>query len=114
MKVLCARSSLHLNHFTFQNIRVLVNFGSRPFRYQEANQRPSQESLQSMSMEEIRSNFQQLPFCEYSDHDGLGYVSDERRQLASDSETEGKIEDCFEVCQRRIRALKVQASIIIF
>ena len=54
---------------------MLVNFGSRTFRYQEANnQRSSQESIQSMSMEEVRANLAELPFCDCSESDELEEV----------------------------------------
>lgn len=75
---------------------MLVNLGTRAFRYQEANQRHSQETLQSLSMEEIRSNFEQLPFYECSEQEELEYTSDERRGITSDSEGESK-------CQENLR-----------
>lgn len=51
---------------------MLVNLGSRTFRYQEANnQRPSQESIESISAEEVRASLAELPFCDCSESDDL-------------------------------------------
>ena len=56
-----------------------MNLGSRSFRYQEANsQRTSQESIQSISVEEVRANLAELPFCDCSE-------SDEQDEIIVDS-----------------------------
>ena len=67
---------------------MLVNLGSRTFRYQEANeQRSSHESIQSMSMEEVRANLTELPFCDCSESDEQEEIIDDLRS----GENEGKV-----------------------
>ncbi|XP_028400510.1 probable E3 ubiquitin-protein ligase HECTD4 [Dendronephthya gigantea] len=67
-------------HIQKKNIRVLVNFGSRSFRYQEANsQRVSQESIESISLEEVRANLAELPFCDCSESDEQEEIIDDPR-----------------------------------
>ncbi len=77
-------------HLFLQNIRVLVNLGSRTFRYQEANnQRSSQESIQSISMEEARANLAELPFCDCSESDEQEEVIDDPRSAVHSGENDG-------------------------
>ena len=69
---------------------MLVNLGSRTFRYQEANnQRSSQESIQSLSMEEVRANLAELPFCDCSESDEQEEIIDDPRGGVHSRENEG-------------------------
>ena len=55
-----------------------MNLGSRTFRYQEANnQRPSQESIESISAEEVRASLAELPFCDCSESDDLEEIDEQ-------------------------------------
>ena len=69
---------------------MLVNLGSRTFRYQEANnQRASQESIESMSMEEIRGNLAELPFCYHSESDEHEEIVEASSGMVQSREGEG-------------------------
>ena len=83
---------VQLSSIFLQNIRVLVNLGSRTFRYQEANnQRPSEESIQSMSLEEVRANLEELPFCDCSESDEPEEMIDDPRGGVHSTENEGTL-----------------------
>ena len=61
---------LYLSFLLTQNVRVRVNFGSRPFAYAAGHRHRAAAELVSDSAEELRSVFEMMPFAfEFEDEE---------------------------------------------